>query len=108
MNVVAVDIRCPRDDVLGILELFGLSAHLRPENRFQASLTCSGTDGAIELRSAQTMKEPAVHRRAIESAQRPAVGIGQNRLAAEFGRDCAKACGDLFECLVPGNTLPDR
>src|ERR1700734_3095861 len=57
VNVVAVDIRTPRDDVPRMVEVFRGGAQLFPVDRFQSIAAGSGTDGAIELRGAEPVKE---------------------------------------------------
>ncbi len=84
MDVVAVDIRAPRDDVARVRELLRIGAHLDADNGIQPRLARRRADVAGQLRSSQAMKEAPVHGCAIERAQRAPVGVRQNRLTAEI------------------------
>src|SRR5271165_227299 len=53
------------------------------------------------------MKEPPVHRRPIQSPERPPIGIRQNSLTPKLARNSAKPRSNLLQRLIPGNTLPD-
>src|ERR1700729_2175972 len=61
VNVIAVDIRGPRDDVPGMAEVFRIRAQLRPVDRYKGTPACRRTERAIELRGAEPVKEPAIH-----------------------------------------------
>ena len=105
MNVVAVNIRAPGDDVARMHKLFRLGAKLDANHRFQAFFASTGADAALQLRSAQAVEETAVHGSAVERAQGSAVRVGQDGFAAVFGNDPAQAMRDLVESLVPGNAF---
>src|SRR5208337_191512 len=53
MNVVAVNIRAPGNDVARMRKLFRLGTKLDANHRFQAFFTGAGADAALQLRSAQ-------------------------------------------------------
>src|SRR5260370_20881068 len=105
MNVVAVNIRAPGDDVAGMRKLFGLGAKLDPNYRFKAFIAGSGADAALQLRSAQAVEETAVHGSAIERAERAAVRVGQDGFGAVFRNDLAQSMRNFVESLVPGDAL---
>src|SRR5579859_3355877 len=102
-----MNVRSPRNDVFGMAELLRFSAQFHAQHRFQPGLACRRADGAVELRSPKAMKETPIHRRTIEHSQRTAVGIRQNRLAAELARDRTEFRGDLIQSFIPGNSPPD-
>ncbi len=68
MNVVAVNVRAPGDDVARMRKLFRLGAELDANHRFQAFFAGGGADAALQLRSAQAVEEAAVHGSAVERA----------------------------------------
>ena len=103
VNIVAVNVCAPGDDVAGMRELLGLGAELDAENGFEALFAGGGTDGALELGGAETMEEAAVHGSAIERAERAAVGVGQNGFGADVVGDAAEAVSDFVEGFVPGD-----
>src|SRR5258708_912132 len=107
MNIIAVDVRCPGDDVARMPELLRLGAELYAENGLQSRLAGGRAKCSVQLRCAQAVKESAVHGSAIERAQRAPVGIRQDRLTAKLGRDRAPATRDLIESLIPRNALPN-
>src|ERR1700734_1881684 len=80
MNVIAVDIRGPRDDVPGMAEVFRIRSQLRPVDGYEGIAACRRTDRAVELRGAEPVKEPAIHGPIAEDPHRPRVGIGQDGL----------------------------
>ena len=106
VHVVAVNVRGPRNDVLGMFKLLRLRPELLAVNGNQACFPSLRTDRAIELRSSEPVKESPVHGAAIEHSQSSAKGIGKNGLAPELRRDAPKARGNLVESLVPRNAPP--
>ena len=52
------------------------------------------------------MEEAAIHGSAVQNRHSSAVGIGENCLGAEFGRNLLEAICDFGERFVPGNALP--
>src|SRR5437660_12564584 len=52
------------------------------------------------------MEEAAIHGSAVQNRHSSAVGIGENCLGAEFGRNLLEAICDFGEGFVPGNALP--
>ncbi len=107
MNVVAVNIRAPGNDVPRMRKLFRLGAELNANHRLQAFFACRGADAALQLRSAQAVEETAVHGSAVERAQRASVRVGQDRFAPVFGNDPAQAMRNFVKSLVPGDALPN-
>src|SRR5208283_2016201 len=107
MNIVAVNVRGPRADVAGVDKLVRLRAEFDTHDRLQPGLASGGTNGALQLGSTESSEETTVHGPAIQGAQSSAVGIGQNRLAAELGNDFAKASSDFIERLVPADAAPN-
>src|ERR1039458_8454693 len=106
LNVVAVDVRTPGDDVARMRELFGLGAELDAEHRLQALFARRGTDAALQLRGPEAVEETAVHGSAVEGSQCASVREGQDGFGAVVGNDPAKAMGNFVERLVPGKALP--
>src|SRR5438105_7282257 len=74
VNIVSVNVRRPRDDVLGMAELLGVGANIHAVNRFHSGGAGLCTNISVQLRSAQPMKEPPVHGTVSELAQSAAVG----------------------------------
>src|SRR5258708_20504374 len=105
MDVVAMNIRAPGDDVARLRKLFRLGAELDANHRFQAFLAGGGADAALQLRSAQAVEKTAVHGSAVERAERAAVRVGQDGFGAVFGNDPAQAMRNFVESLVPGDAL---
>src|SRR5260370_4024858 len=105
MNVVAVNIRAPGDDVGGRRKLLGIGAKADANYRFQAFLAGSGADAALQLRRAQAVEETAIHGSAIERAERAAVRVGQDGFGAVFRNDLAQSMRNFVESLVPGDAL---
>ena len=105
VDVVAVDVRAPGDDVARVRELLRLGAELGAVHRLDADFPGDGADGAVQLRGAQAMKEAAVHGRAVEHAERAAVGVRKNGFGAVLARDLLEAGGDFVERFVPGDAL---
>jgi len=95
VNIVAVNIRSPRDDVARVCELFGLGAEFDAEDRFQAFFAGVGTDGTLQLRSAQAVEETAIHGRAVERTERASVGVGQDGFGAVLGDGGSEAICDF-------------
>src|SRR5260370_30095346 len=108
MNVVAVNIRAPGDDVARVRKLFRLGTELDANHRFQAFFAGGRADAALQLRSAQAMEETAVHGNAVERAQRSSVRGGQDGFGAPFGSGPAQTLGHLDESLVPRDAFTSR
>ena len=105
VNVIAVDIRGPGDDVPGMAEVFRVCAQLFPIDRYQGIAACSGADGAIELRGAEPMKEAAIHGAIAEHTHGPRVGIGQDGLRTVLLGDQPQPFRDQVQCLVPADAF---
>src|SRR5690242_15370072 len=103
VNVVAVNVRSPGDDVLRLRKLLRLCAHIYAVNRLDARSASLSTDGARQLRSSKPMKEPAVHGTETELAESAPIGIWQNRFGAKFCRNAAKLRGNGVQGFVPGD-----
>src|SRR5208337_1705616 len=103
MDVVAMNVRCPGNDVARVRELLRLGAELDANHRFQALFAGAGANAALQLRGAQAMEETPIHGSAVERAQCASVGVGQDGFAAVLGNGPAQAMGDFVEGLVPGN-----
>src|SRR5208337_3494453 len=105
MNVVAVNVRAPGDDVARMHELFRLGAEFDANYRFQALFTGAGADAALQLRSAQSVEEAPVHGSAVERGNRASVGIWQDGFKPVFSDDPAEAMRNFVERLIPGNAF---
>src|SRR6202162_2423698 len=101
-----MNVRGPGDDVAGVDKLLGLSPELDARDRLQSSFAGRGTDCALQSRSPKAGEKSAVHGGAVQSTQGSAVGIRQNRFAAELGNDLAEALSDLVQSFIPRNALP--
>src|SRR5438105_1593612 len=101
MDVGAVDVSAPRDDVLGVTESFHVGAELAPEDADEGVSAGGGADGAVQLRGAEAMEEAMVHGRITERAQSAAVGIGKNGFRAELLADAGELGRNLIESGVP-------
>ena len=66
VNIVAVDVCAPRNDVLRVPKLFRLSTDLLPVDRDDRIAAGGRTNRSQQLRGAHSMEEPHVHRAAIE------------------------------------------
>ena len=84
MNVVAVNVGAPGDDVFGMAKGLRLAAQLAPHHRDQRFAAGGGADRPVELRRAQAMKEAIVHAGVVQHAQRAAIGVRQDRLRAKL------------------------
>src|SRR5690348_13356473 len=88
-------------------ELLRLRPQFHSKNRNDAGLARGGADGAIQLRGTDTVEKTAIHGPAVESSQRAAIRIRQNRFTSELARNRAEARGNCVESLIPGNPLPN-
>ena len=107
VNVIAMDIRGPGNDVTGMAEVFRVRAELLSIDRHQGIAAGSCADGAIEPRGAQPMKEPAIHGPIAQHTHVPGIGVGQDGLRTMLLCDRAQAFRDQLECLVPPNRFED-
>ena len=78
MNVIAVDIRAPGDNQLCQLVVFGGRPQLFSIHQVPRDPASFGADRAVELASAQAVKETPVHRPEPQHADRPRIAVGQN------------------------------
>src|SRR5262249_22946424 len=99
-------IAAPDEDQPAVLELLDVGAYRCADRRGPTCLARRRTDGAIEERRAEAMKEAPIHRRALQQAHRPGIAVRDDRLRT-FGRrgDGAEARRDGVERLVPGDAL---
>src|SRR5258708_40026558 len=77
MDVVAVNVRGPGDDVFGVTELLRLGSHVRAVHRPDSCPSSFRANVARQLRRSQPMEKPPIHRTVIEFAQRSAIGVRQ-------------------------------
>src|ERR1700675_3410191 len=101
MNIVAVNIRAPGDDVTRVCKLFRLGTELDANHRFQAFFASGGADAALQLRGAQAMEETPIHGGAVERAECTSVRVGEDGFGAVFVSDPAQALRNFVESLVP-------
>jgi len=105
VNIVAVNVRAPRDDEAGICEVFRRSAKANTVDAGQRRSTSRSADGAVELRSSQPMKKTAVHRGVAQLADGSGVAVGQDALGAMLVGDLLEPRSDLVQRLVPGDAF---
>ncbi len=108
VNVVAVDVGAPGNDVLGVAKLLGLGADFSAVNGDDGVSTGGGANRPQQLRGSQSVEEAHVHRAAVEDAKIASVGVRQHRLGAELGADVFQPRRNLRESVVPGNALEGR
>ena len=97
-------VRAPEDDQSCLVEAFRVHADRRAERGLQAVLARGRAERAIELRRAELVEEPAVHRAVLHHAHRAGVARGQDGLGI-LGRGRLQLRRDLIERLVPGDAL---
>src|SRR5437879_13703307 len=78
MDVVAVNVRGPGNDVFGVTELLRLGAHVRAVNRPDSRPSSFRANVARQLRRSQPMEKPPIHGSVIELAQGSAIRVGKN------------------------------
>src|ERR1035438_8710042 len=105
MNVVAVNVGGPGDDVLRVTELFGFGPDLASVDRDNGVAAGLRTDAAVQLRRSQAMKEPPIHGGIAKHAYVAAVGIRQDCLRPVLRADAAQTGRYLVEGFVPANAL---
>src|SRR5260370_11748355 len=76
-------------------------------NRREAGAPRFGAYLGGKLGCPQPRKKPAAHRAIVELAQRPAIGVRQDGLAAVLCGDALEARSNFVERLVPSNALED-
>ena len=107
MNVVAVNIRGPGDDVLRMTELLRLGAHLAAIDGDDRILAGLRADAAMQPRRSQAMEEAAVHRSAVQHGDVAAIGIRQNRFRTELRAGLLQPPDHLVVGVVPRDALED-
>ena len=107
VNVIAVDIRGPGDDVPGMAEVFRVGAQLFPVDRYQGIAARGRADGAIEPRGAEPVKEAAIHGAIAEHADGPGVGVGQDGLRTVLLGNDSQPFRDQVQGLVPADAFED-
>ena len=107
VNVIAVDIRGPRDDVPGMAEMFRVGAQLFPVDRYQGIAARGRADRAIEPRGAEPVKEAAIHGPIAEHTHRSRVGVGQDGLRTVLLGDVPQPFRDQVQCLIPADGFED-
>ena len=101
MDVGTEDVGPPGDDEFRVAELFGLDAVANAQRVVHAGNAGGGTDGAVEPRCAETVKEAAVHAGPVEKAHGAGVAVGQDRFGAEFAGYGLEFFDDFVEGFVP-------
>src|SRR5215469_15039540 len=105
MNIVAMNVRRPSDDVLGMAKLLRFGAHVCAINRANPCSPCFRTNISRQLGRAQPIEKPPVHGAIAEFRQVPCVGIREDRFAAELSCNALKPARDLIERFIPRDTL---
>src|SRR5262249_13799810 len=105
VDIGAVDVRAPGDDVFGFGEGGDVGPHFAAEHADQSVAAGRGADGAVELRSAQPVEETGVYPLTIQVAERPAIRVGEDRLRSEVLGRLLQAAGDLAQRDLPGDAI---
>jgi len=103
VDVVAVNVGCPGNDVFRVAELLGLGTDLPPVNGNHGFAARGGANGAQQLRCTQAMEKPHIHGAAVQYTQVAAIGIGQYRFRAERSADPLQAGDDFIQGLLPAD-----
>ncbi len=105
VNVVAVDVRGPREDKIGQAEVFGWRAQLLSVDQVPCLPARFGTDGAVKLARPQAVKEAAIHGAVAEHADGSGVTVREDRFGAVPVADLVKPRSDRIERFVPARAL---
>ena len=98
-------IAAPDDDESAVLELLAVHTDGRADDGIPADFAGGRADRPIEKRSAETVEEAPVHRRALDQTHRPAIAVRHDRLGpVARRRDRLELRGDLVERFVPPDT----
>src|SRR5581483_11211341 len=101
VNVVAVDVAGPDNNQAGMREVLRGCSQPSPIDALERSGSSRGADRAIELRGAEPIEEPAIHRTVAKLADGARVAVRENALRAELSRDLLKPSRDLAQRFVP-------
>ena len=85
MRVGRERVRAPQQHEVAFRESLGVGADVGADGHPHAHRAGRRADGAVELRRAEHVEEPAVHRLALQQAHRAGVRVREDRLRA-FGR----------------------
>ncbi len=105
MNIVAVDVRGPRDDELCVREGFRVGAEFAAINRDQRLPPVSEQIVRSSCDAPSLMEEPSVHRPVIQNANRPRIGVRQDRFRPMLFCDPLQPRSDGVESFVPRDAL---
>ena len=98
----------PKDDEPRPVDGLGIGSHSPAIGDVEGLGAGCGADGPVETRRSDGMKEPPVHRFALDQAHRSGVRVGEDRLRTIRGLDDAlESVGNDTECLVPARS-PER
>ena len=107
VNVIAVDIRRPRDDVFCVAEVFRVRAQLFPVHRDDGIGACSRAYSAIQARGAKPVEEASIHGAITEHGHVPGIGVGKDGLRTVFLCDAPQSFRDQVQCLIPADGFED-
>ena len=105
VNIVAVNICCPCNDVFRVTKIFRVGAQLDAVNIDQRFAASGGTNRPLQLARAQPVEEAAIHRAKIQHARSSGIGVGQNRLWAKLIAHLLQARCDGGQRVIPRDAL---
>ena len=104
VDVGVARIDAPQHDELRVHQLLGVVARHGAERGRPPGIGGGDADAAIELGGAEGVEE-GMARPVLQEAERAAVGVGQDRLAAPLANDAPPSVGDLLEGGLPRDGL---
>ena len=105
VNVVAVDIRAPRQNQFRPPEIFGRRAEFFPVHQVPRLAARLGTNRAIELARAHAMKKSPIHRSVSQHANGSRVAVRQNRFRTVAIARLLEPRRNRVQRFIPAHTL---
>src|ERR1035441_10509463 len=104
-NIVAMDIRAPRYDHPGMREVLGRRPQLHAIDLFQRHSAGLRADRPLQLRRAQPMEEPPVHRPIPKLPDRPRIRVRQHALRPKLRGNRREPLRNQPQRLIPRHAL---
>ena len=98
-------VRAPRNDQPGMGKVLRRRPQLHSIHAQQRRPARSRTDRPVQLRGAQPVEEPPVHRPVSQLPNRPGIAVRQHALRPKLRRDLLQPRRNLIQRLVPGDPL---